>query len=674
MLGAVKLATGWLHGALIAALALACTNDPYPPEDNTRKVLYRPFSEAPKTLDPAVAYTTEAHEITGMVNGTLLEYHYLRRPYSLVPGLARAVPHAESRGDQTVYRFDLYPDLLFQEDACFPAQPGGARTRVVSAHDVAFQLMRLADPEVNSPALEPFAHLVDLLGFRRRLSQLRAADPALAALPVHQQYARAGRIAGVRVLSDTEFELVLGDPYPQILYWFTMPFTTPMPWEAVAYYDGREGRPHLADHPVGTGPYRLVEYDKQSRIVLGRNQNWHGVRHPEWHAPGAVFPTDVPAADLGTIISPQVRGAALPFIERVELLREKERIPAFNKFLQGYYDSSGIVKESFDKLVQNDQLSQEMTERGISLRKTVEPAVYYLGFNMDDRLLGAPGGEPARKLRQAMSLAIDAREYLRLFYNGRGVPAQSPLPPGLFGYAEGYQNPMRVVDLERAKRLLAEAGYPGGIDPKTRGPLRLTFDTGDTSANGRLHYTYYVNSWRRIGLDVDLQATNYNRFQEKMRDGAFQIFSWGWVADYPDPENFMFLLWSKMSRKKNNGPNTANYAHPDFDALFLRMKAMDDGPERLAIIHAMLKHLEQDCPWIPLFHPEQYSLFHGWLRNVKPMGLSVPQTKYYDLDPSQRAVRRREWNRPVLWPAFAALGLLLAILVPGVVTFFRERQ
>ncbi|MBN2195109.1 MAG: hypothetical protein JW751_19990 [Polyangiaceae bacterium] len=659
----------------IAAYAvLACTNDPYPSTDAPVKVLYRPFDEAPKTLDPAVAYTTTAHDISGLVNATLLEYHYLKRPYVLVPGLARAVPTAELRGAQTVYRFELLSDLIYQDDACFGAHHGGARTRPVTARDVEFELMRIADPEVNSPALEPFAHVVDLLAFRQRLTALRAADPAVAVLPVPEQYARARRIAGVAVTSDTVLELALAEPYPQILYWFTMPFTAPMPWEAVAFYDGQEGRPHLADHPVGAGPYRIVEYDKQSRIVLERNDNWHGARHPEWRAPGTVFPVDVPAEDLGVTVPNTTPGAPLPFIERVELRREKERIPAFNKFLQGYYDASGIVKESFDKVVQNDRLSPEMSERGIALRKSVEPAIYYVGFNMDDRVLGAPGGNRAQRLRQAMSLAIDAEEYLRLFLNGRGVPAQSLLPPGIFGFEPAYRNPYRTPDLPRAKRLLAEAGYPGGIDPATGAPLRLTFDTGDTSAEGRLNYTYYINSWRRLGIDVELQATSYNRFQEKMREGGFQIFNWGWVADYPDPENFMFLLWSKMSRKANNGPNTANYSDPGFDALFLRMKAMESGPKRLSIIREMRRRLEEDCPWIPMFYPEQYSLYHGWLHNVKPFGMSTPQAKYYDLDPALRAERRRVWNRPVLWPAFLALGLLLALVAPGIATFFRERQ
>nr|NIW37810.1 peptide ABC transporter substrate-binding protein [Gemmatimonadota bacterium] len=373
-------------------------------------------------------------------------------------------------------------------------------------------------------------------------------------------------------------------------------------------------------------------------------------------------------------LPPDLVGRPLPFIERIEFRREKESIPAFHKFLQGYYDAAGVIRESFDKVIREDRLSPEMEALGIRLEKSVIPAVYYLGFNMDDATIGRAAGERSRRLRQAMSLVIDAAEYSRLFLNGRGVPAQSPLPAGLFGHDPAYRNPYREVDLEQARALLVEAGYPNGVDPETGRPLRLTFDTYDTSAQGMLRYQFFVQAWRKLGLDVEVAATNYNQFQEKVRNGAYQIFLWGWVADYPDPENFFFLLWSEMARSKSGGPNTANFSHPRFDGLFLRMKSMDNGPARLRILHEMRGIVESEAPWVPLFHPEEYALYHGWLEGVKPAGLSFPTTKYRDIDPSLRAGRRLAWNEPVVWPAYALLGVGVLLLVPGVATFLRERQ
>lgn len=662
---------GALAGAL--GLALACTNNPYPDADARREVYYTSFVEAPRTLDPAVSYTTNEHALTGNIYATLLEYHYLKRPYALIPGLALAVPSAEPRADGRVaYRFDLRAGALYQDDDCFALGGEGRRTREVVAADVAFQLMRIADPAVNSPVIEPFSHLVGFRAFAERLTRLREADAGVAALPVREQYARAGGIEGVRVLGPHALEIELVQPYPQILFWFAMAFTAPVPWEAIEHWDGQDGRDHFADHPVGAGPYRLAHYNKQARIVLEANPNWFGARHPEWRAPAATYPDEGGPGDREAGLL-EAAGRPLPFIGRIEFRREKEPIPRFNKFLQGYYDASGIVQESFDKVIVNDRLSPEMQALGVRLEKSVEPSVFYLGFNMDDPVVGAPGGVRARKLRQAMSLAIDVREWTRLFSNGRGVPAQSPLPPGLFGFDPDYRNPWREVDLERARALLAEAGYANGVDARTGAPLRLTFDTYQTSAQGLTQIQFFVDAWRKLGIDVQVSATTYNQFQEKVRNGAYQLFMWGWVADYPDPENFFFLLWSEMARSKG-GPNTANFSNARFDELYLAMKSRENDAERARMIREMTAIVEEERPWIELFHAEDYALYHGWLSNVKPFGMSFPMIKYQALDPVRRAELRAAWNQPVLWPAVALAALAIALVIPGVVTFYRERQ
>ncbi len=655
----------------------ACSNDPYPSDDQTRKVLYRAFPEAPKTLDPAVAYTTSAHAITGNIYEGLLEYDYVARPYQLVPALATGVPEAVSAPDGTIrYHFELRPGVRYADDACFelsesessksesshseiPDSPGSTpTTRSVTTRDLEFSFQRLADPAVASPIAQNFAKIRGFRQFSANLEQRRERDASFAARPPHEQYALVGGIEGVHLLNELELDLVLDAPYPQLLYWLAMPFTAPVPWEAVAYYDGEEGRPHFRDHPVGTGPFVLTRYNKQALMVLEQNPRWREWPQP---APGHIAP-----------LGPRA-GSRLPFIERVEYRREKEAIPAFGKFLQGYYDGSAIIEESFDRVIQEDQLSSDMAERGMRLEKSVEPGIYYLGFNMDDPVVGAPAGERGRKLRQAMSLVIDIDELSRLFLNGRGVPANSPVPPGLFGYDPEYRNPYREVDVERAKQLLIEAGYPGGIDAETGRPLKLGFDTPDTTSTAQLRSQFHIDAWRSIGIDVELRATTYNQFQEKMRNGAFQLFRWGWIADYPDPENFLFLLESSNGRTRSGGPNTANFSNAEYDALFAEMKDRPNDERRGELIREMQSILERERPWIELYHPEDYSLVSPWLENVKPFGMSYPMLKYYDIDPDERARLRAEWNQPIVWPAYALAGLSVLIVVPGIFTFFRER-
>lgn len=660
---------------LLSIVLAACDNSPYVADDSDKKILYTSFREAPKTLDPAVAYTTSSHQFTGVIYSTLLEYHYLKRPYELTPSLAREVPTAQVLSNGTVrYRFELRKEAFFQKDKCFEVH-SGVENREITAADIAFQLARLADPNINSPVVSVFSKIVGLEEFSAALMKARTEDAAFSEQQVHLQYKAVGDIAGVHVPSSHVLEVTLKEPYPQILYWFAMQFTSPVPWEAVVYYDGKEDRLHLRDHPVGSGPYRLASYEKQFRVVLEKNPDWYGLDPKHKGAPGTVYPAEGEEGDGARgVLDPAYVGRTVPFIDRVEFRREKESIPSFGKFLQGYYDYSGIIQESFDQVVQNDQLSEEMVDQGVRLEKSVSPDIFYIGFNMMDPTVGHDAGERGRKLRQAMSSVVDIDEYTRVFNNGRGVPAQSPLPPGIFGYEEDFQNPFRIVDITKAKKLLAEAGYPGGVDPETGLPLKLAFDTADTTSRGLLSTKFFVDSWRKIGIDVEIKATNYNQFQEKVRNGAYQIFTWGWVADYPDAENFLFLLESGQARALSDGPNTANFQNAQFDALFKRMKTRSNDEARLEIIREMKEILIEERPWIEMFSRENYVLYHGWMKNVKPFGMSVPFYKYWDIDAQKRAESRTAWNKPVLWPAYVLFALFVAILVPGILTFYRERQ
>jgi oligopeptide transport system substrate-binding protein len=666
--------------ALLAALAACvaatgCTNNPYPQTDRDKKVLYSSFYEAPKTLDPAVAYTTAEHVITGNVYDTLLEYHYLARPYRLIPGLAVSVPKAQDLPDgKQSYRFQLRPGVLFHADPCFPPDAAGRRTREVTAADLAFALARIADPAVNSPVIGSFAQIAGFGDFSKQLVELRRSDKAFAALPVHEQYAKVGDIAGVLAHGSHELEIVLSQANAQILYWFAMPFTTPVAWEAVAAYDGKDGRDSFADHAVGTGPFRLALYEKQYRFSLARNELWYGTLTANSDAPGAVFPSKIDAKDVAEgRIDPAYAGRHLPFVDRVTFHREREGIPQFNKLLEGYYDDGGIIKESFDAVIQSGRLSPAMQARGMRLDVTVEPSIFYVGFNMEDPVVGTPAGERGRRLRQAMSVAVDSRQYLELFLNGRGLPAQTLLPPEIFGFDGSYKNPFRQYDVERARQLLADAGYKNGIDPTTGNRLKLSFDTSATTAAANLQFEYLANSWRQIGLDVEINATTYNQFQDKVRRGAYQIFSWGWLADFPDPENFFFLLACENARSKSGGPNTAGFCNAQFDSLYHQMKYLPNDAHRADLIRQMLVILERERPWIELYHLEEFVLSHAWLVNSKPMGISYPAYKYKDVRPELRARLQTEWNAPLRWPLYLILCAIVVLTVPAVRTYYRER-
>jgi len=552
-------------------------------------------------------------------------------------------------------------------------------TRELTADDYIYQIKRLAHPQLHSPIFGLMSeYIVGLKDYAARLK--------IAAKPGEWLDLRAHDLEGVTRVDEHSYRVTLKGPYPQFVYWLAMPFFAPMPWEAEKFFH----QPGMAEKnftldwwPVGTGPFMLSENDPNARMVLARNPNFRGEPYPSEGEPGD--------AARGLLAD---AGKTMPFLDKAVYTREKEAIPLWNKFLQGYYDLSGIGSETFDQAVRisldgEAGLSPEMEARGIRLDTTIAPTVYYLGANWLDSVVGgAQGGESAeraRKLRQALAIAVDWEEYLSIFANGRGVPSHSPLAPGIFGYREGRQSVNPVTHewkdgkaqrrpLEAAKKLLAQAGYPDGRDAKTGQPLVLYLDTTQRGPGDKSVIDWWRKQFAKISVQFEPRQTDWNRFQEKLRKGSTQLFIVGWSADYPDPENFMFLLHGPQSRAKNQGENASNYANPEFDALFERMRNMPNGTERQQIIDRMNEIFRRDAPWIGGFHPKNFALFHSWLGNAKVNEISDNKLKYLKVDAASREALRREWNRPVLWPLSILFFVLLVSILPAIRTYRRRER
>lgn len=711
-----------LMGAVLILMFLAgcgdgAWNNPWPAREVGANVLYSSFEERPKHLDPARSYSSNEYAFLAQIYEPPLQYHFLLRPYQLIPLTAESLPepaYFDAAGQAlpqnapaeaiawSEYRIRIRPGSHYQPHPAFAKDAaGGYRyhhltlddlegvnrladfsetgTRELTAADYVYQIKRLAVPWRHSPIAGVLGeHIQD---FSELTARIEAQAPATGE-DGERPYLNLDAIpfAGAEVLDRYAYRIRVKGKYPQFAYWLAMPFFAPMPWEAERFYDqpGMKARNLTLDwYPVGTGPYYLSENNPNLRMELTRNPYFHGETYPS-----EGLPEDAAAGLLADA------GQPLPFIDRAVYALEKEGIPYWNKFLQGWYDSSGISSDAFDQAIRFDAqggagLTEAMAAKGIGLLTSVETSIAYMGFNMRDPVVGGDE-ERARLLRQAIAIAVDYEEYIAIFANGRGVPAQGPLPTGIFGYREGeaginpavyrWQQGQAVRrTLEEARTLLTQAGYPEGRDPATSQALSLNFEAVASGPDDKARLNWLRKQFAKLGIELVVRATDYNRFQEKMRQGTGQIYTWGWNADYPDPENFLFLLYGPNSKMADEGENASNYANPEFDARFERMKNLDDGPKRQALIDEMIAIARHDSPWVWGYFPKGFSLHHAWLTNLKPNLMANNTLKYRRLDPELRQRLRQAWNRPVLWPLWLGLGLLGLGAVPAVLSW-RQRE
>jgi oligopeptide transport system substrate-binding protein len=673
-------------------------NNPYPQSDSNQKIYYSSFTEQPKTLDPARSYSSNEYQFIAQIYEPVLGYDYFKRPYELKPLTATVMPEIRYLNKQrlpiqsaseaiaySVYTIRIKPGIFFQPHPAFAKKDNKeyrylalpedylaeediaqlsdfpyTGTRELIADDYLYEIKRMANPAISSPIYGLMSeHIVGFRDFANTLPK-RIREGEFLDL-------RKYPLEGIKKLDDYTFEITLIGQYPQFMFWLAMPFFSPVPWEADKFYSqlGMDDKNLRFDwYPIGTGPFMLSQNNPNRSMVLDKNPNFRQ----------EFFPANGDEADKAAGYLTYV-GRTLPMIDRAVFSLEKESIPRWNKFLQGYYDVSTISTDSYDQAIQIDSsgepaLSQSMKDKKMRLTGTIDPSIYYLGFNMLDPIVGGTS-ERARKLRLAISIAVNDDENITIFLNGRGHAAQGPIPPGIFGYREGEAgiNPYvyqwdgkkpRRRPIEEAIKLMEEAGYSGGRDKTTGRPLILHYDVPVTGTpDDKAKLDWMRKQFARIGIDLDIRGTLYNRFQEKMRSGNAQIFSWGWNADYPDPENFLFMLYGGNGKVAHGGENAANYHNPKYDRLFDLMKNRANDATRQQLIDELVEMVRHDAPWAWGINTESLILDQQWVSMNKPNTISMNNLKYIAIDVAERNKLRTLWNKPVWWP----IGLLLVFFV-----------
>jgi ABC-type transport system substrate-binding protein len=711
---------------LLASLVLvACNNSPYREGAAATNTLFYSFDErSPRYLDPTASYTNPEAAYVYQIYEPLYSYHYLKRPYTLIPkaaaevvkpyyldkaGLRLPADAAPEQIAESVYDIPIKHGIMYAPHPAFAKNEKGEYlyhhltreqlgekrspwdfeqqgTRELVADDFVYALKRHATTRIEAPVFSVFAEYV--LGLKAYGELIKAEDAKLlAGLPedIHDKPFldfRKWPLEGAEAVDPHLLRIRLKGKYPQWSYWMAMAFMAPVPWEADAFYAQagmNDNGLSLNQWPVGTGPYMMTEFIRDRRHVMKKNPSFRGEPYPCEGEPG-----DAKAGLLADC------GKRMPFIDTLYVSIEKEKVPRKEKFKQGYFDVPELERPDWGVDFRNDASNSDdvkrlYDERGFKFPVNTDITNWYIGFNMTDPVIGY-GKTPAeqemhRKLRQAISIAIDWEEgYGRIFQNKGGVAAHGPLPPGLFGSREGkddFHDPVthriengKVVRraIAEAKELLAEAGYPDGRDAVSGKPLVLNYDFNrSVTPEIKTENDWMVRQFAKIGIQLEIRATDFNQFQDKTLKGKHQIYWYGWLADYPDAENFLFLLYGPNAKSKSQGENVSNYENPEYDALYRQLKTLDDGPRKQEVIDKMVAIVQRDAPWSFGYFPWSGQAYQQWVFNGKPGILLQDRAMYYRIDPALRVAKQAEWNKPTWWPM-----ALLVLLVLGLVWIARR--
>ena len=518
--------------------------------------VFRRVIERVTSLDPVETASVYASRCVALTYETLYEYDHEARPYRLQPLLATAMPSVSPDGLEYVIAIDT--NAVFAADPCFGPQP-----RHVTADDAVFSFKRLADVKTGSSGYWLVSGSVD--GIEAFHEASKGQEPTDYDMEV----------PGLSAPSPDKLVIRLRSPNPVFGWLLAMPYMSIVPREAVEAYGAR-----FREHPVGTGPYVLAEWRRNHMMTYSRNPLWRG-----W------------------------RGAGDGHFDRIVFPLIDDPSTQWLSFLAGELDVQGeIPRDNWESAVMPDgTLAPELARRGVRLFTAPTLEVSYIGINLADPVLGGN-----RKLRQALNAAFDPVRW-REFHRGRTLEANGPVPPTVAGAVTNALPYGRGV--EAARRLLEEAGYPGGRDPATGRRLRLVLDLGKTTQEMRESTELLVAFMDAVGIELVPEYSNWPTFLKKVSERRSQMFRIAWVGDYPDAENFLQLFYGPNA---SPGPNRCNYSNPIFDDLYRKAMVAQDVAVREELHRRMQDIVREDSPWIFMSFPTSASLCQSSVLGYTP--------------------------------------------------------
>lgn len=550
------------------------------PEANT---LNFPLSSEISTLDPANSYDAVSLSVIYQAYEQLYEYHYLLRPYKIVPLLAEDLPIVENGG--TRYIIKIKKNVQYHDNPAFNGQP-----RFVKAQDFINQIKRLAFIPLRSNGWWLFdGRIKGLNAFREKAGSDLDKMISLS-------------VEGLQAPDDNTLIIDLEQPYPQMMNALSMSFASPMPLEVITHYKN-----YLDEVIVGTGAYKLDSWTRGSKLVMSRFQNYAPNFYPsqgDRFAHGRKLLADA--------------GKRIPFIDKINFHILKESQTRWLQFMAKNLDFLRVPKDNFNELITpSGELTSEYREKDISLEIFSTLTYWWISFNMNDPILGKN-----LNLRKAIAHAINVDKYIETFTNNIGLKANSIYPPGIPGYDPTIRLPYEY-NIETAKKLLAEAGYPNG-----KGLPELIYDTRESSTTQRQRAEFIKVQLEKIGIRLKIETNTFPSFIKKAKEGKLQLWLDGWSLDYPDSENVLQLLTTKNHPP---GPNATYYSNKEFDKYFEKLKLLSNDSEKFALMKEMEAIVNKDLPWALLYYSRDYILYHNRLKNFRYSDLIPNKVKYLKL-------------------------------------------
>ncbi len=558
------------------------------------------FVAAETGFDPAQISDLYSNYVVANIFEAPLQYDYLARPAKIRPRTAASMPEISS--DFRTITVRIRPGTYFQED---PAFKGKARELV--AADYVYQLKRVADPRWKSP-LWSTVQPAKVLGLEALRKQATGSG----------KFDYDSDVEGIRTLDRYTFQLRLEEPSPR----FYENLTDARVFGAVAREVVEAYGNDIMGHPVGTGPFRLAQWKRSSRIVLERNPTFRE----------EIFDAE-PAPDdaKGQALLRRLKGRKLPMVDRVELSIIEESQPRWLAFLNGEQDAVNIPAEFINLGAPGGKIAPSLGKRGIELDRTLNPDIVATYFNMDDPVVG--GYQPDRvALRRAIGLGYNVDEEIRLIRKGAMTPAQSQVPPLTSGFDPAFSSEMGEFDRARARALLDTYGYvdrdgDGWRERPDGSPLIIRFTTQSSQLDRAFN-----EMWKRqldaLGIRVAFEVNQWPENMKNARAGKLSVWSLGWSATGADSDSFLALGWSKGF----GSTNFARFVNSEYDALYERQSRMPDGPERDAVIREMKRLFIVYMPYKLHGHRYINDVTQPWLIGYRRHPFARDFFKYIDID------------------------------------------